>query len=317
MRGASERKTAAPVRIHNAHRGARKPTGMRMTLETISEHRSFDGLQGFYRHDSQVIGTADALCRLSAAAGAAARGAGAVLPRRAHLHRRDLRHQGGRAAHRRAARPDAGHLRHQPAQHRHSRRGRRLGVRRRRGLLPECHPGALVALLPHVRLRARGAARDGARRTSRAMPSELGIFGHSMGGHGALVLALATRTSTARSPPSRRSARRPAARGAARRCRAISARTRPPGRATTRSSCSARAARRCLREILVDQGLADKFLPQGQLLPELLEQACASAGQPLRLRRHEGYGHDYYFIASFVEDHLRFHADALTAAPRS
>jgi S-formylglutathione hydrolase len=35
------------------------------------------------------------------------------------------------------------------------------------------------------------------------------------------------------------------------------------------------------------------------------------------LRRHEGYGHDYYFIASFVEDHLRFHADALTAAPRS
>jgi S-formylglutathione hydrolase len=70
-------------------------------------------------------------------------------------------------------------------------------------------------------------------------------------------------------------------------------------------------------QLLVDQGLADKFLPQGQLLPELLEQACASAGQPLQLRRHEGYGHDYYFIASFVEDHLRFHADALTAALRS
>jgi S-formylglutathione hydrolase len=70
-------------------------------------------------------------------------------------------------------------------------------------------------------------------------------------------------------------------------------------------------------QLLVDQGLADKFLPQGQLLPELLEQACATAGQPLRLRRHEGYGHDYYFIATFVEDHLRFHADALASAART
>jgi S-formylglutathione hydrolase len=49
-------------------------------------------------------------------------------------------------------------------------------------------------------------------------------------------------------------------------------------------------------------------------LPELLEQACAKAKQPLRLRRHEGYGHDYYFIATFVDDHLRFHAEALGAA---
>ena len=70
---------------------------------------------------------------------------------------------------------------------------------------------------------------------------------------------------------------------------------------------------RVFPRILVDQGMADKFLAQGQLLPELLESACRSADQPLTLRHQEGYGHDYYFIATFMEDHLRFHAQALAA----
>ncbi|MBC8069966.1 MAG: S-formylglutathione hydrolase, partial [Deltaproteobacteria bacterium] len=60
----------------------------------------------------------------------------------------------------------------------------------------------------------------------------------------------------------------------------------------------------------VDQGLADKFLAE-QLRPELLEQACEAAGQPIVLRRHEGYDHSYYFVASFVDDHLRHHWNAL------
>ncbi|MGA7824555.1 MAG: S-formylglutathione hydrolase [Steroidobacteraceae bacterium] len=144
-------------------------------------------------------------------------------------------------------------------------------------------------------------------------PQRLGIFGHSMGGHGALVLAL-------RNPTVYRSVSAFAPICAPTRC--------PWGRkaftgylgedqATWASYdavelLNARGTR-AFREILVDQGLADKFLPQGQLLPELLEAACAQAGQPLRLRRQEGYGHDYFFIASFVEDHLRFHADALAA----
>jgi S-formylglutathione hydrolase len=59
--------------------------------------------------------------------------------------------------------------------------------------------------------------------------------------------------------------------------------------------------------ILVDQGLADKFLAE-QLYPEAFEEACAKAGQPLTLRRHAGYDHGYYFISTFIEDHLRFHA---------
>ena len=62
--------------------------------------------------------------------------------------------------------------------------------------------------------------------------------------------------------------------------------------------------------ILVDQGLADKFLGE-QLKPELFEAACQAAGQPLVLRRHAAYDHGYYFIASFIADHVAHHAQQL------
>lgn len=62
--------------------------------------------------------------------------------------------------------------------------------------------------------------------------------------------------------------------------------------------------------ILIDQGLADGFL-ENQLKPELFEAACDKAGQALTLRRQEGYDHSYFFIATFIEDHLRHHAAAL------
>ncbi len=65
--------------------------------------------------------------------------------------------------------------------------------------------------------------------------------------------------------------------------------------------------------ILIDQGLADKFLHDKQLLPEAFEAACAKVGQPLTLRRHGGYDHGYYFIQSFIDDHLRHHAQQLMA----
>ena len=63
-------------------------------------------------------------------------------------------------------------------------------------------------------------------------------------------------------------------------------------------------------ELFVDQGTSDKFLAR-ELRPELLEAACAASGQRLRLRRHEGYDHSYYFIATVVDEHLRHHAKAL------
>jgi S-formylglutathione hydrolase len=63
-------------------------------------------------------------------------------------------------------------------------------------------------------------------------------------------------------------------------------------------------------QILIDQGEADKFLAE-QLYPDVFAAACERAGQPLALRRHAGYDHGYYFISTFVADHLRFHRQQL------
>jgi S-formylglutathione hydrolase len=70
------------------------------------------------------------------------------------------------------------------------------------------------------------------------------------------------------------------------------------------------ASRRYPRPILVDQGTADRFLEE-QLKPEKLEEACRQAGTALELRRQPAYDHGYYFIATFVADHLRHHAAQL------
>jgi len=68
-----------------------------------------------------------------------------------------------------------------------------------------------------------------------------------------------------------------------------------------------------VEELLVDQGTADQFL-ETQLKPELLEHSCSRAGVPLTLRMHEGYDHSYFFISTFIEDHLRWHAQRLGIA---
>ncbi len=144
-----------------------------------------------------------------------------------------------------------------------------------------------------------------------ADPKRLGIFGHSMGGHGALILAL-------RNPEVFKSVSAFAPICSPTRC-AWGQKALPRYLGEDQATWKAydavelmtAAGRPLFPEILVDQGLADKFLHQSQLLPELLEVACAAAGQPLRLRRHEGYDHGYYFISTFIEEHLRFHAAAL------
>ena len=63
--------------------------------------------------------------------------------------------------------------------------------------------------------------------------------------------------------------------------------------------------------ILVDQGAEDPFLEE-QLKPDLLQAACAESGIPMELRVHPGYDHGYYFISTFIEEHLRRHHDVLT-----
>ncbi|MFG0229901.1 S-formylglutathione hydrolase [Achromobacter sp. 413638] len=137
-----------------------------------------------------------------------------------------------------------------------------------------------------------------------------GIFGHSMGGHGALVLAL-------RNPGKYRSVSAFAPIAAPSRCpwgkKAFGAYLGDDVPAWAAYDASALMAR--LRQpfpggILVDQGQADQFLAE-QLYPEVFEAACAQAGQPLTLRRHEGYDHGYYFISTFIEDHIRFHVEQL------
>jgi S-formylglutathione hydrolase len=133
-----------------------------------------------------------------------------------------------------------------------------------------------------------------------------GIFGHSMGGHGALVLAL-------RNPDLFRSVSAFAPIAAPSRCpwgeKAFGGYL-GVGKAGWRdydaSELVANGPVRFPQGILVDQGLADKFLPE-QLNPDVFEAACSAAGQPLTLRRHAGYDHGYYFISTFVEEHLRLH----------
>jgi len=139
----------------------------------------------------------------------------------------------------------------------------------------------------------------------------IGIFGHSMGGHGALTLALRHpgqfKTVSAFAP--------------------ICAPTQCPWGdkafngylGADRSAWQEHDATALMQNqpvapypagILIDQGLADKFLAE-QLHPHLLEEACAAIGQPLTLRRHAGYDHGYYFVQSFMADHLQHHAQGL------
>ncbi|MDB5743099.1 MAG: Carboxylesterase [Polaromonas sp.] len=141
----------------------------------------------------------------------------------------------------------------------------------------------------------------------------IGIFGHSMGGHGALTLALRHpglfSSVSALAPicaPSQCPWGQKAFAGYLGADRA--AWLAHDAAALMRQSASAPYP----RGILIDQGLADKFLAD-QLHPHLFEQACAAAGQPLTLRRHAGYDHGYYFIATFMDDHLRHHARELQA----
>mgnify|MGYP006314510277 CR=1 FL=1 len=138
-----------------------------------------------------------------------------------------------------------------------------------------------------------------------------GIFGHSMGGHGALVCAL-------RNPGSYQSLSAFAPIAAPSRCpwgtKAFSGYLGDDRKAWAEYDASELIARQAFPgRILVDQGTADPFLGE-QLQPDVFEAAAREAGQDLELRRHPGYDHGYFFIASFVEDHLRHHAAALHAA---
>jgi S-formylglutathione hydrolase len=141
-----------------------------------------------------------------------------------------------------------------------------------------------------------------------ADPSRQGISGHSMGGHGALICAL-------KNPTQYRSVSAFAPIAAPMQC--------PWGQkafnhylGADQTTWRAYDATELVQTtqlsfpILIDQGMADTFLST-QLMPDLFEAACARVGQPLTLRRQARYDHSYYFISTFIADHLRHHADAL------
>jgi S-formylglutathione hydrolase len=141
-----------------------------------------------------------------------------------------------------------------------------------------------------------------------AVSDRQGIFGHSMGGHGALICGLKNpgkyRSISAFAPIVNPSA-----------C--------PWGQKVfsnylgdDRSLWQAYDATELVKQyqvpfpILIDQGTADKFLVN-QLMPDRFVQACADSNQALNLRMQEGYDHSYYFIATFIADHLQYHAELL------
>ncbi|TAM83285.1 MAG: S-formylglutathione hydrolase [Candidimonas sp.] len=137
-----------------------------------------------------------------------------------------------------------------------------------------------------------------------------GIFGHSMGGHGALVLAQRHRDqyrSVSAFSPIAAPSRCPWGRKAF----AGYLGDDPDVWAGYDASQLMRQSRCPYPDgILIDQGLADPFLDE-QLHPDDFAAACVSAQQPLTLRRHDGYDHGYYFVSTFVADHLAFHTERL------
>ena len=133
----------------------------------------------------------------------------------------------------------------------------------------------------------------------------IGIFGHSMGGHGALTLAL-------KYPEKFKSVSAFAPICAPSQCpwgeKAFSNYLGSDQAEWLKHDASALVQTKTAHfaDILIDQGLSDQFY--SQLNPALFQQACQAAGQPLTLREHAGYDHGYYFIQSFIDDHLQFHA---------
>lgn len=133
----------------------------------------------------------------------------------------------------------------------------------------------------------------------------IGIFGHSMGGHGALTLAL-------KHPEKFKSVSAFAPICAPSQCpwgeKAFSNYLGSDQAEWLKHDATALVQTKTAHfaDILIDQGLSDQFY--SQLNPALFQQACQAVGQPLTLREHAGYDHGYYFIQSFIDDHLQFHA---------
>lgn len=274
-----------------------------MAIETLSEHRCFGGVQGFYRHESATIG-------LPMRFGVflppqAAKGPVPVLFYLAGLTCTEETFAIKAGAQRLAAKlglaivtPDTS--------------PRDSGIEGASAAWDFGHGAGFyldATQAPwsrHFRMESwiTGELRELIIDRFAVRRDRVGLFGHSMGGHGALTLAL-------RHPGLFQSVSAFAPIAAPTQC--------PWGEkaftgylgedraqwAEHDATELIQAGKRC-PPLLIDQGRADQFL-DAQLHPEKLEAACRAAGQPLTLRWHEGYDHGYYFIQSLMADHLRHH----------
>ena len=286
---------------------------MTNTIQLLSEHACFGGVQRFYRHDSQVIGLP---MRFSVFLPPAAlphdAGKVPVLMYLAGLTCNEETFATKAGAHRRAA--DLGLALIAPDT---SPRGAGIVGESDNwdfGIAASFYLDATVApWSTHYRMETY-LTTELISIAGEQLPIDtkrLGLFGHSMGGHGALTLALRHRdlfqSLSALSPIC-----------APTMCpwgqQAFAGYLGPDSTKWTAHDASALMSR-CSGApypdgILIDQGLADKFL-SAQLYPEHFEAACENVGQPLRMRRHAGYDHGYYFISTFINDHLEHHAQTL------
>ncbi|KAK7090004.1 hypothetical protein V1264_009867 [Littorina saxatilis] len=144
------------------------------------------------------------------------------------------------------------------------------------------------------------------------IPDRQSIFGHSMGGHGAIVCALKNpgmfRSVSAFAPISN-----PTHCAWGKKAFAGYLGTDTKAWEEYDSVCLLHKYNGPPIELLVDQGKADNFLADKQLLPDNLIEACTATKSPVVLRMQEGYDHSYFFIATFIEDHIKHHAKFLKA----
>ncbi len=280
-----------------------------MTIETISSNRSFGGTQGVYKHTSAETGT-----EMTFSVYVPDHAPGAKLPVIWYLSGLTCTH---------ANVTEKGEFRRACAEH---------------GLIfvaPDTSPrGEGVAddaegaydfglgagfyvdatekpFAAHYRMRSYIETELPAL-VAEAFPADMarqGIMGHSMGGHGALTIAL-------RNPGHFRSASAFAPIVAPSQVpwghKALGGYLGPDTAAwADYDACALIAAGARLPDLLVDQGEADIFLAE-QLKTHLLAEACEAAGQSATIRMQPGYDHSYYFISSFMADHLRWHAERLT-----
>ena len=277
-------------------------------FETISEHRCHGGVQGFYRHNSERIGLPMRLAVYRPPA--AAQGRVPVLFYLSGLTCTEENFTIKAGAQRLAA--EHGFMLVVPDT-----------SPRQSGIEGEDDDWAFgtgagfyldATLAPwsrHYRMESY-VAKELPALVCEAFPADgrrMGVFGHSMGGHGAISLAL-------NHPGLFRSVSALAPMNALMDCslgRAALARYLGDDREAWRRYDVADLIRRGHRcpPLLVDQGGEDEFLPE--LLPEALRGACAAAGQPLTLNMREGYDHSYWFVQSFMADHFAHHAATLSA----